>query len=278
MLSISLGPLALPVTPLVLLLAVWAASWVAGAVGGWRFAPGSAADAAPPCGSAIFTAAALGLATARGVHLALNMAAYTATPLALLDLRDGGWHAPSGLAAAAAWLLWRGWKQPACRSALGAGALMAALVGGVGLWATGLHDAVLPDTRHPVLGGGPTRRLPEVAAGRPVVINLWASWCGPCRQEMPALAAAQARQTGVGLIFVNQGETEAAVQAYLSKLGLPLKDVLLDPGAQLGRAVGSRALPTTLFYDAQGRLVDTHVGVLSAAALQVRLRSLGAKP
>jgi thiol-disulfide isomerase/thioredoxin len=116
--------------------------------------------------------------------------------------------------------------------------------------------------------------LAHAARGRPVVVNLWASWCGPCRQEMPMLAAAKQRESAVRFPFVNQGESESAVRAYLTDQGLPLREVLLDAGSKLGPAVGSRGLPATLFYDAQGRQVDAHLAVLNAAALESRLRQL----
>ena len=88
------------------------------------------------------------------------------------------------------------------------------------------------------------------------------------------LAAAQQRETAVGFLFVNQGESAAAVQTYLQQQGLPLREVLLDKGSTLGQAIGSRGVPITLFFDAQGRQVDAHFGVLNAAALQSRLRQL----
>ncbi len=88
------------------------------------------------------------------------------------------------------------------------------------------------------------------------------------------LAAAQRRETGVAFVFVNQGESAGAVRAYLIDQDLALQQVLLDPASALGPAVGSRGLPTTLFYDARGRLVDAHFGVLNGAALAARLRAL----
>jgi hypothetical protein len=54
--------------------------------------------------------------------------------------------------------------------------------------------------------------------------------------------------------------------------------VLLDPGSALGPAVGSSGLPTTLFYDSEGRLQGSHLGVLNAAALEARLRALRRPP
>ena len=121
---------------------------------------------------------------------------------------------------------------------------------------------------------GASTNLAALADGKPMVVNLWASWCPPCRREMPVLAAAQQRETGVRFVFVNQGEEGATAQRYLSAGRLDLANVLLDPGAALGREVGSGALPTTLFYDANGRLIDTHLGELSAASLASKLNSL----
>jgi thiol-disulfide isomerase/thioredoxin len=125
---------------------------------------------------------------------------------------------------------------------------------------------------------GATLDLRRAARGRPLVVNLWASWCGPCRAEMPTLAAAQQREPGVGFLFVNQGESASAVRAYLVDQDLPLREVLLDSGSRLGAAVGSRGLPTTLFYDARGKRIGAHFGVLNAAALQSRLREMRAAP
>jgi thiol-disulfide isomerase/thioredoxin len=271
MLSISIGPLALPVAPLLLLAAVWLASWLAGR---WaaRLAGQELSEAA---GNAVFHAALLGLLAARLVHLALHAGAYLTAPLAALDIRDGGWHAPSGALAGAAWLAWRGHRRPLLRGPLaGAAAVGAALWFGATVVA-GLGQArEMPAVALAELDSGQVLDLRAAARGRAVVVNLWASWCGPCRQEMPLLAAAQQRETQVGFVFVNQGESAATVQAYLAREGLPLREVLLDAGAKLGPAVGSRGLPTTLFYDARGRQVGAHFGVLNAAALEVRLREL----
>jgi len=271
MLSFSIGPLAFPVAPLLLLAAVWGASWLAARLAA-RAAPQALARAA---GRAVVNAALVGLLAARAVHLALNLDPYLASPGSMLDLRDGGWHAPAGVVAGAAWLAWRGLRVPALRRPLAGGVLMAAALWFGAAVVTGLGQArEMPAIALTELDSGRALDLATAAQGRPVIVNLWASWCGPCRQEMPLLAAAQQREVGVGFLFVNQGESASAVRAYLDGERLPLREVLLDPGSKLGPAIGSRGLPTTLFYDHRGRQVDAHFGVLNAAALESRLRAL----
>jgi thiol-disulfide isomerase/thioredoxin len=132
----------------------------------------------------------------------------------------------------------------------------------------------VPDVRLAELNGARTLPLAQLIAGKPAVVNLWASWCGPCRVEMPTLAAAQQRVPDVMFVFVNQGESAATVTTYLQRSGLPLTQVWLDPASQLGPATGSRGLPTTLFFDAKGQRVGAHFGILNAAALQVQLDRL----
>jgi thiol-disulfide isomerase/thioredoxin len=275
MLSIALGPVALPVAPVVLLLAVWVASWLASRLA----AKHAGREVTATAGNAVFHAALLGLLAARLAHLAVNGDLYLDSPWSALDLRDGGWHSLTGVLAGAAWLLWRGLRVPALRRALAGGVLA-----GVALWiaaslATGTQDPpALPSLMLTEFDSGATVDLRRAARGRPLVVNLWASWCGPCRAEMPTLAAAQQREPGVGFLFVNQGESASAVRAYLVDQDLPLREVLLDSGSRLGAALGSRGLPTTLFYDARGKRIGAHFGVLNAAALQSRLREMRAAP
>ena len=104
-------------------------------------------------------------------------------------------------------------------------------------------------------------------AGRPLVINLWATWCPPCHREMPVLAAAQRARPEIQFVFVNQGESAEVVARYLAANGLRLSNVVLDPARQTAKTTGSSGYPTTLFYDARGRLRKRHMGELSHATL-----------
>lgn len=272
MLSLTLGPLAFPVPPLLVLAALLVATWLTR-----RLAPPATRDSAE---TSLWLAAAAGLLAARAGHVLQHAEAYAATPWALLDVRDGGWFAPAGWLVAGALLAWRARRQAAQRRALLAGCgtgfvLWLVLTLGLPLAAPGPGATQVPPLVLLPLEGGTPRTLVDVTAGRPAVINLWATWCGPCREEMPVLAAAQQRHRGVHFVFLNQGEQAGTVQRYLQREGLALEQVWLDAGSAAGPAFGSRGLPTTLFFDASGRRVDAHFGVLNAAALQARLAALG---
>lgn len=199
---------------------------------------------------------------------------YMEEPLRILDMRDGGFRPAVGLAAGIAAAAWIAWRQAAHRTAL-----LAALAAGCAIWGTGSallsmarQGQPLPDTALATLDGGPVRLRSML--GKPVVLNLWATWCPPCRREMPVLASAQAAHPGVAFVFANQGETATAVRAYLARAGLRLDNVLLDGATALARETASPGLPTTLFFDARGRLVDRRMGELSPATLAQRLETL----
>src|SRR5690606_15649965 len=71
--------------------------------------------------------------------------------------------------------------------------------------------------------------------GRPTVINLWATWCPPCRRELPLLDGAQASYPDVQFVFADQGEVRTTVEAYLAgRPELSLDNVVLDGGGRLG--------------------------------------------
>jgi YD repeat-containing protein len=84
---------------------------------------------------------------------------------------------------------------------------------------------------------------------------------------MPVLQQAQQQNPDVHIVFVNQGESAQRVRTWLAGRGLALDHVLLDPRGQATAAMDAAGLPTTLFYDAEGRLVSRRIGELSTATL-----------
>ncbi len=107
--------------------------------------------------------------------------------------------------------------------------------------------------------------------GRPVVLNLWATWCPPCRREMPVLEQAQNEFPDVAFVLVNQGESAEQAQAFLKSEDLNFTDVLLDTSSETMRTLKTGGLPTTFFFDAEGRLVDLHLGEITMPQLKDKL-------
>ena len=82
----------------------------------------------------------------------------------------------------------------------------------------------------------------------------------------------------VTFLFVNQAESMQSVSTFLATQGLTLDNVLFDASGRLGQAVGSMALPTTLFYRADGRLINSHLGELSEASLARAMEPFDTEP
>ncbi|MBU8977683.1 TlpA family protein disulfide reductase [Lysobacter sp. MMG2] len=122
---------------------------------------------------------------------------------------------------------------------------------------------VIPSIRLPALDGANVE-LPAAYAGKPVLINLWASWCGPCIEEMPELDRFAAAQGANGMQVVGIAlDDKAAVQAFLQRI--PVRYPILldeagprDAGVQLGNPKG--VLPYTALISADGRLIRQKIG------------------
>ena len=219
---------------------------------------------------------AVGLVAARIAFVVTWFELYSAAPLSIIDIRDGGFSVVPGIGAALGYGGYRAYRNQALRNPLVAGVLaggFAWLMSGAPALLGMKNQQTVPAVSLMTLEGKPVV-LSELAPGRPLVVNLWATWCPPCRREMPVLAAAQQRDTGITFVFANQREEAAPVNKYLSGEAIVLDNVLLDQYGEASRAVGSAGMPTTLFYDATGKLVDAHVGPLSAASLEAKLVTL----
>ncbi len=119
--------------------------------------------------------------------------------------------------------------------------------------------------------------LIEELRGMPVVVNVWASWCGPCRVEAPALAeAASAYGDRVQFLGVDVLDTKPGARAFIEEFGLPYPSVFDRTGSIRDR-LGLIGQPATILYDAVGGVVDTYVGAISEDQLTQQLEALLAR-
>ncbi len=237
---INIGPLALPVRPALFILACIAAYII-----GQRIARQQGTD----IGRALRGILYVGIGSARLPFVFLYWETYASRPWTIFDIRDGGLAVSNGIAAAFLMAVFMGfrnriWRRP----------LLASLLTISTLW--GGMTLALEASKKPIL-------VPQIVlldnqgrsvsidsfVGKPMVINLWASWCPPCRREMPVLRDAQKAHTDVTFLFANQGESLDAVHAYLESESLQLQNVLLDHAGVIAKHVGSFGLPITLFFD-----------------------------
>jgi len=130
--------------------------------------------------------------------------------------------------------------------------------------AAGANAAVTPSTSAPDFTlpslDGPNLRLQE-QRGRVVMINFWASWCGPCRVEMPHLARLYEKYRGSGftVLAVNIDESPQKAASLASQLGMRFP-VLLDTDKKVSRLYDLSTMPSTVLVDRDGRVRYVHRG------------------
>lgn len=209
-----------------------------------------------------------GIIAARLAYVIVHRDAFAKDWWSVFAFWQGGFVAWAGFLAAAAVIGWRMRPRAAAMRAL----TLLALSGTA--WFAG--TAIIAPEARPLPDMPPLVRLdgstiaPEALAGRPVVINLWATWCPPCRRELPMLAE-EAEATDVPVLLVNQGESPDIVRDYLAANNIETGAIALDRQSALSARLDSAALPMTLFVNASGDVVETHVGEISRAALAARI-------
>ena len=110
--------------------------------------------------------------------------------------------------------------------------------------------------------------------GTPVVLNFWATWCPPCKAELPELQAASERLAGqVAIVGVNQAEDPERVRAFVDEMGLTF-EMPLDERAGVSQAYRVRSLPTTFFIDRTGVIRKMQIGPVTEATLAQLLESI----
>lgn len=224
-----------------------------------------------------WTSLLVGLAAARLGWIVAHPQAYLVRPLEILFVWQGGFLAWVGIVVGLAWAWRRASLRGVPRSSVWLPVVVSAGVAVVAL----AGFPVEPDrpelstmdvsVRH--LDG--TAETVETWQGQPTVINLWATWCPPCRRELPLLIEVVGDRDDVRLALVSQGESADLVGDYLATEGLPAVDARLDRRYALGTAVELSGYPTTLFVDADGIVRETAVGELSRARLLRGLASIG---
>lgn len=263
---LNLGPLALPWGLLLLLVSWQFGTWLA-----HRHARSQHLELR-------WHAYALPLAIVMGARLGFvveHSQAYAAAPVQIIDIRDGGWNSWVGLAVGVVYVAAMVWRKRPVNRALLSGFSLAALI-----WLTG---QALLHLKHPVQTNLPSFSTLNLLGesvqldslkGQPVVVNLWASWCPPCRREMPVLMAGQQNHPNIQFIWINQGEPAHLVHRYALRQGLPPAQTWLDPSLALTQSLQQRSLPTTLFYDAAGNLTAIRNGELSTATLESHVEAI----
>jgi len=128
---------------------------------------------------------------------------------------------------------------------------------------------VFPDVVFTSIEGGTTMKVSEFR-GRPVLLTFWASWCGPCRVELPELSKLYGELAGRGfvLLTVNVDHNPIAGRRFLDALGLALPVYRLDPQAVKG--LGIDALPANILLDTEGRFLRAYKGYTPEVVEEVR--------
>lgn len=223
--------------------------------------------------SLIFDALLVGLFIARMTFVLVWWNDYIAKPWTILAIGDGGFYAASGILSASAWIWWKTRQEKRLRKPVYVGVLAGLIAwGGAsgGLEWMQKSSPMLPALELSTLDS--KSMMLTSFAGKPVIVNLWASWCPPCRKEMPVFMQVQTDYQDIAVVMINQGETLQEITDFLALEELKLEHVLRDPVSKTMQEFGARGLPTTLFFDAEGRMVHSHMGEMTMPSLKHNIK------
>jgi len=265
MMSINLGPFSLPLEPLLLFGSALIGILVASILS--RKHQGSVTD--PLLMMLLF-----GLVIGRIVFV-IKFADQYDSVWQMLDFRDRGVDWISGTIAMVLFLLWQIKRLPQHRMVMLGGAVSILLFFSVSslVLNLGRDQVVMPEIAVEQLNGEAIS-LPQLAENNVTVVNLWASWCPPCQREMPAFEKSEQQYPDIRFVMLNQQESVEKVEMFLSENNLKFEHVLLDRSGKFAEAFNAYGLPVTLFFDQQGKLVESHMGEVSAARLTATLKSI----
>ena len=216
-----------------------------------------------------------GVVAARAGFVAENLGAFAEAPWSALAIWQGGFAWLYGALAVAMVTAGHLLRHPGDGLAT-AVVLSGALItwGGVSEVAASKASPPLPVGGYAALDGHGVDLSNR--DGRPLVVNLWASWCPPCRREMPMMMEVAAEAEGADVVFANQGEDAGVIRAFLESAGLAEHGVVTDPFSTLLGHYGVVGLPATLFFSGEGRLEWVHLGEISRPLLRSHIADLEA--
>ena len=265
--TLSIGPLTVP-TSLIFAVAVFAAAYLAGSL----FLR-SGADDRKTFNTLVSSPLIPFLLVWKLSPLATDTADVFRHPGVLIYGSGSSVNIAFGLVAAAAWTGFR-WRKAGPPGAVNA-AMMRSLVAAAVLSAALFSAEKIAEARQPHMRPPPVvlenpdggTWTAEEAAGSPLVLNIWASWCPPCRAEMPMLAsvAADPRYEDVVFYAVNAAVTEKSADAgpaWLQENGIEIPQ-LVDPNGEALAAYGIEGFPTTIVLDGSGYVAARKTGAVS---------------
>jgi cytochrome c biogenesis protein CcmG/thiol:disulfide interchange protein DsbE len=133
--------------------------------------------------------------------------------------------------------------------------------------------AALPDHK---ADGVPGLSPADFRTGQPVLLNIWASWCAPCREEHPLLM--QLQQDGIAVYGLNYKDDPKAARRFLGQFGNPYDRIGVDPTGRAAIDLGVYGVPETFVVNGRGEIIYRHVGPLEMSAFNDKIRPLLAAP